>query len=142
MTLLVKEVGISGLLAQSSVSDGVLHALALLVALEGTAPGLLAIEEPENAIHPWSVAEIVRIAQSRAERRQTLLTTHSPVVVDAVAEPDSLYIVEHGGTSGTTAQPATECETSIDQILRESGQKLGAVWVDGTLGGVPEVVGS
>ncbi len=142
MTLFVKEVGISGLLAQSNISDGVLHALALLVALESPGPGILAIEEPENAIHPWSVAEIVRLAQEGATLRQTILTTHSPVVVDAVADPDSLYIIEQLGSAGTTAQPARGIEASIDAILRESGQKLGAVWVDGSLGGVPVETGS
>ncbi len=132
MTLLVKEAGIAGELAQSSISDGVLHALALLVALEGDSSGILAIEEPENAIHPWSVSEIVRLAQERSIQRQTLLTTHSPVVVDAVADPDSLYLVESKGTGGTTVIPARAAEHSIDAILRESGQELGAVWVDGS----------
>jgi predicted ATPase len=137
LTLIVKEAGISEALPQSSISDGVLHALALLVMLETPGGGVLAIEEPENAIHPWSVAEIVRLAQSRATRRQTILTTHSPVVVDAVADPKTLFIVQHEGSQGTTVRRADECEATIEEILRESGQRLGAVWIDGTLGGVP-----
>ena len=137
-TLLFKERGIREAFDQSSVSDGVLHALAILVMLEGgeRESGLLAIEEPENAIHPWSARSMIERAQERAER-QVLVTTHSETVVNAIKDPASLYIVENGD-DGTTVTPAPDKESALGTILQETGQKLGDVWMGGTLGGVPE----
>ena len=137
LTLLFKEIGINEMLDISSVSDGVLHALALLVMIYGQpGAGILAIEEPENAIHPWSIRSIMLHAQEDV-KRQILITTHSETVVNAVKDPASLMIVEHVGDAGTHIVSAASRETAIDSILRGSGQKLGDLWMDGSLGGVP-----
>lgn len=137
LTLLFRERGIAEDLGQSNISDGVLHALALLVMLEGgkDSHGILAIEEPENAIHPWSVRAMLERAQ--VSSRQILLTTHSETVVNAVKDPGSLLIVENDDRKGTIVTPARNREAALDTILAESGQKLGDVWMDGSLGGVP-----
>jgi predicted ATPase len=137
LTLLFKERGITEELGQSNVSDGVLHALALLVVLEGRAEqtGVLAIEEPENAIHPWPVRSMIERAQEA--KRQVIVTTHSETVVNAVHDPGSLWIVENDDKKGTTVSAARDHETALDAILRETGQKLGDLWMDGSLGGVP-----
>ena len=136
LTLLFKEKGIADPLEQASISDGVLHALALLVMLESHAKGVLAIEEPENAIHPWSIRAMVGHAQEHLGR-QLILTTHSETVVNAVKDARSLYIVEHVDEHGTTIQNAADKEQALDAILKESGQRLGEVWLSGALGGVP-----
>lgn len=138
LTLRFKERGITDELGAHNISDGVLHALALLVALEGGfwGRGVMAIEEPENAIHPWSLRAITERAQM-VQKRQLLFTTHSETLVDAVKDPRSLFVVENVGAEGTTVVQATEKERALDAILRESGEKLGDLWIDGTLGGVP-----
>jgi len=140
LTLLFRERGIEDELGQANISDGVLHALALLVILEGRkdrrAPGILAIEEPENAIHPWSVRAMMERAQA-LPNRQVLITTHSETVVNAVQDPGSLFIVENDDRKGTLVTPARDKEAALDTILAETGQKLGDVWMDGSLGGVP-----
>jgi predicted ATPase len=139
LTLQFKERGISEPLGQGSVSDGVLHALALLVMLEGSdrSRGVLAIEEPENAIHPWSVRAMVAHAQDDP-KRQILITTHSETVVNAVRDPASLFIVDIEDRLGTVINAAHDREDAIDSILANSGQKLGDLWMDGSLGGVPK----
>jgi len=140
LILLFKERGISEELGQSSISDGVLHALALLVALNQGAsgqPGLLAIEEPENAIHPWPLRKL--IARAQQSSRQIILTTHSETVVNAVTNPETLFLVENDDKHGTIVTRATEREAALKAILEESGQRLGDVWLDGSLGGVPGV---
>lgn len=138
MGLLFKERGISDELEQGDVSDGVLHALALLVAVEGGlgGKGILAIEEPENAVHPWAIREMIDLAQQESARR-ILLTTHSVTVVNAVRDPRSLFLVENDDSEGTTVTPALKREAALEAVLRESGQRLGEVWLDGSLGGVP-----
>lgn len=139
LMLVFKERGISEELGQGSISDGVLHALALLVALHQGGgkeqPGLLAIEEPENAIHPWPLRRLIGYAQRSS--RQILLTTHSETVVNAVTDPEALFIVENDDKRGTFVTQATERESALRAILQESGQRLGDVWLDGSLGGVP-----
>lgn len=136
VTLNFRERGIAEPIPLDGVSDGVLHALALLIALGAHQQGVLAIEEPENALHPWSVRKILRVAQE-ARRGQVLVTTHSESVVNAVENPESLFIVEADDQRGTTVEPATSKDEAILAILQESGQKLGEVWVGGSLGGVP-----
>ena len=96
---------------------------------------MLAIEEFENVIHPWSVRAMLERAQ--ASSRQILVTTHSETVVNAVKDPGSLFIVEHDDRKGTIVTPARQREAALDAILAESGQNLGDVWMDGSLGGVP-----
>jgi hypothetical protein len=140
VALSFKERGIESALGQANVSDGVMHALALLLALElhheQSQP--IAIEEPENALHPWALRKIVERAQDlSSERAPILLTTHSPVVVDAVRDPASLFIVESSEKKGTVVTPALTKEKALRAILAKSGQKLGDIWLDGTLGGVP-----
>ncbi|MEO5725489.1 MAG: AAA family ATPase, partial [Byssovorax sp.] len=135
VTLGFRERGIAEPIPLDGVSDGVLHALALLIALQQRRSGLLAIEEPENALHPWSVRKIMDQAQT-SSTGQVLITTHSETVVNAVLDPESLFIVE-SDDQGTTVEPATSKEKALAAILNETGQKLGDIWIDGSLGGVP-----
>jgi predicted ATPase len=126
-------------LGQANVSDGLMHALALFIALEGGEPhGALAIEEPENALHPWALRKFIERAQDAERDAPLLVTTHSPTLVDAVHDPEALFIVENDARQGTIVTPAIEKERALRAILAESGQKLGEVWLDGSLGGIPE----
>jgi predicted ATPase len=137
IALTFKERGLSSDLKDTNTSDGVIHALALLVALHGPfSRGILAIEEPENALHPWALRSILADAQDEHRFAPLLLTTHSPVLVDAVRDPASLLIVEREGHE-TTVTPAVEKEHALRMILAETGQKLGEIWLGGALGGVP-----
>ncbi len=140
VALSFQEQGIKSPFGQANVSDGVIHALALLLALEvhREAACPLAIEEPENALHPWALKNIVERAQDLSSAEAPIiLTTHSPVVVDAVRDVASLFIVETSEKKGTVVTPALSKEKALQSILADSGQKLGAIWLDGTLGGVP-----
>ena len=139
VALSFKEKKIDSKLGESGVSDGVIHALALLVALyRSTSSDLLIIEEPENALHPWALHRIMSDWQLGVKKSEPLLlTTHSPVLVNAIKNPDSLFIVENGEDKGTMVFPARDKEHALTSIMAESGQKLGDLWLDGTLGGVP-----
>ena len=74
----------------SEVSDGTIQILALFVALFDERTSFLAVEEPENALHPWILRQFVDLC--REQSKQILLTTHSPVLVDYVL-PESLRLV-------------------------------------------------
>lgn len=64
-----------------SMSDGTLHALGVLTALfEGTET--VGIEEPESGLHPAAAAVLMDALRDGAHRRQVIVTTHSPDLLD------------------------------------------------------------
>ncbi|SEG10554.1 Predicted ATPase [Actinacidiphila yanglinensis] len=68
-----------------SVSDGTLRALGVLLALFAPAGGRygpVAIEEPETALHPAAAAVVREALRDAADRRQVLVTSHSPDLLD------------------------------------------------------------
>lgn len=67
------------------LSEGTLRVLALCtIALSPWGGSLLTLEEPENGVHPRRIDMIARLMFSLAERRQIVVTTHSPLFVDAI----------------------------------------------------------
>ena len=73
----------------SSMSDGTLRALAVLVALyQGWSPEgdslipLIGIEEPETGLHPAAVGALLGAMQSASLSRQILVTSHSDDLLD------------------------------------------------------------
>lgn len=74
----------------SQISDGTLRALGILTALyQPRAPGKIAMEEPEQMIHPGAlivIAEAIKDFVSPPGRehsnRQIFVTTHSPHLID------------------------------------------------------------
>ena len=79
-----------------SLSDGTLRFLALSALAEDTnSGGLIALEEPENGIHPSRISAILTLLKDIAvdcqyavtpdnPLRQVVITTHSPAVVQSI----------------------------------------------------------
>lgn len=68
-----------------SVSDGTLRALGVLVALFAGTGGTLStigIEEPESALHPAAAGVLLDALRDSSERRQVIVTSHSPDLLD------------------------------------------------------------
>jgi predicted ATPase len=76
------------------VSEGTLRVLGLL-ALGGAKepPALLGFEEPENGIHPGRIRLVADYltTQAAAGDSQLIITTHSPVLLDMLAD-ESLFV--------------------------------------------------
>ena len=67
------------------ISEGTLRVIALCaMAANPFTSGLIAFEEPENGVHPRRIESITKILASAAQRRQVVVTTHSPLVVGEV----------------------------------------------------------
>lgn len=81
------------------VSDGTLQTLALLVTIFDPGSNLLVLEEVENSVHPWIIRRVIEACREAAASKQIILTTHSPVVIDAVA-PEEIWVIwrENGGS--------------------------------------------
>jgi len=75
----------------SSMSDGTLRALGILVALYQPGPDpmpgplLVGIEEPETALHPAALKVILDCMREASQTRQVVVTTHSTDLLD---DPD------------------------------------------------------
>jgi predicted ATPase len=78
------------------LSDGTLRILALSTLLRTGEPGaLVAVEEPENGLHPMRVRMLIErtLAATRGgEPRQVLVTSHSPIVLAALIDHPSSIV--------------------------------------------------
>jgi predicted ATPase len=68
------------------MSDGTLRALGVLVALFAGGSAVaspVGIEEPEAALHPVAAGVLLDALRDASERRQVMVTTHSPELLDS-----------------------------------------------------------
>ena len=110
---------------QMGVSSGTLRMLALMTALHGE-PGanLLGIEEPENYVHPSALSAFVEYLRDARERVQFMVTTHSPLLLDLLDEPEAVCVVQRQGGQGTAVSRQSNAD-GIRRALDESGFSLG-----------------
>jgi predicted ATPase len=79
----------------SQISDGTLRVLGLLTAFyQPNAPSIIALEEPEQMVHPGVlplIADAVHefVGKKDTTKNQVFITTHSPTLLD-LFEPESL----------------------------------------------------
>ena len=95
------------------ISEGTLRVLALCaIAVNPWGGSLIAFEEPENGVHPRRIELVAQLLISLAlyQKRQVVVTTHSPLFCDAVlreakSSPSDIALlnVRHG-PGGTEAQ--------------------------------------
>ena len=102
----------------TSMSDGTLRALGVLVALfSPSAQNVLApvaVEKPESALHPGAAGILLDALGRASELRQVLATTHSPELLDSESiEAESLLAVR-----------SLEGRTEIGRVGRASIQAI------------------
>jgi len=104
----------------NSMSDGTLRALGVLVALfqgsNGQVIPLVAIEEPEVALHPAASGVLLEALREASAQRQVVVTSHSPDLLDDddLSADEILAVVASG--SVTRIAPLDEAARSV---LRE-----------------------
>ncbi len=90
----------SATLTPTLLPDGFLVALLHLCAVASTPPGgVIAIDEPENALHPYAIRRLMDAFREWSDVHDVtvLLATHSPVLLDTFKElPDKVYVMEPG----------------------------------------------
>lgn len=108
------------------MSEGTMRLAALLTLLyEPNATGLLAIEEPENELHPRLLPRLAEELVKATETRQLLIATHSPFLLDAL-EPEQVWIL-HRGADGYTQATRTVDIPQVKEAV-EDGSPLGYLW--------------
>ncbi|WP_347279090.1 AAA family ATPase [Plasticicumulans sp.] len=76
------------------LSDGTLRVFGLLLSLyQKPAPKFLALEEPEQTIHPGLLGVLADAVKEVSQDTQLLITTHSPYLLDYF-DPEQIRVVE------------------------------------------------
>lgn len=119
------------------VSDGALRVLALLtLAYSPNPPALIALEEPENGIHPHLLDFVINLLRGISQRKrnpvQVLLNSHSPYLVD-LAEPHEL-VQARMIDSATCFEPVTlEDRPALRELLEQGTYTLGEIYASESL---------
>ena len=134
-----KEKGLRSPISLSHLSSGEIKFLQLLSIIFSPYPvSLVAIEEPENNLHPRLLQLLietydrVRIEVGDAAA-QVFVTTHSPYLVDLM-QPEDVVIVEK--RDGATSCVRAEDKHDLKRMMEESEMSFGRLWYSGALGGV------
>ena len=122
-------------------SEGALYVLFMLtLAMHPDVPGMFAIDSFDHALNPRLAKRITEIfSQLIIESgKMVFMTTHNPLVLDGLNLADDrirLFAInknKHGYAELNRIQ--------ISQELLETGQSLSRLWINGLLGGVPELL--
>ncbi|WP_201982644.1 AAA family ATPase [Hymenobacter rubidus] len=112
------------------MSGGTMRLAALLTLLHETnATGLLGIEEPENELHPQLLYHLTEEFEKAAEKRQLFVTTHSPLILDALS-PEQVWVM-YRGADGYAHATRTADMPNVPE-LAEDGSMLGYLWTSNT----------
>lgn len=114
LALQFRERGLGRAWNAREVSDGTIQALALLIALYDQRTPLLVIEEPENSVHPWILRQLLDLVRE-VPRKQIVLTTHSPVLLNYVDPAIVRLISMHGGRS--RIRPLLDASPEIQDLV-------------------------
>jgi predicted ATPase len=120
------------------LSDGALRFIALTTALlQSELPVIIALDEPELGLHPYAVTLLAAMIRSASKSRQVIVATQSVTLLDALAEPEDVIIVQRetseSGLSETRFRRRPPAELSAWLVE----YTLGELWEKNVLGGRP-----
>ncbi|MGW0139096.1 AAA family ATPase [Streptomyces calvus] len=130
----LEEESLRGRTRLADASWGTVRALCMLAVIHDPEPPLLTcIEEIDHGLHPHVLSLLTLRLREASARGQFLVTTHSPVLVNAL-EPEELIVCERL-PSGASRIPARSLE-DIQRIIEKSEyEPMGDLWYSGALGG-------
>lgn len=127
-----------------NMAEGELKFIALVALIlsppEMGAP-LVAIEEPENHLHPRLIETLIELLRQTEARfieegigaAQLFVTTHSPYLVDQL-KLEELVVVEK--EQGQTHYTRPRDRAELRDLISKEERGLGELWFSGSLGGV------
>jgi predicted ATPase len=110
------DLGSSAWFELNQESDGTLRLLGMLVALYQYQPTrtLIALEEPENALHPGALAVLSDVLYEASRQHQIIVTTQSPDLISRFKASELLVVDRQSGVSEIGP---------VDEIQREAIQE-------------------
>jgi predicted ATPase len=120
-----EDLGPSAWFELSQESDGTLRLLGMLVALYQYQPvsTLLALEEPENALHPGALAVLSDVLYESSRHHQILATTQSPDLISRFKVSELLVVERRNGVSEIGQVDEMQRE-AVEEQLFTSGDLL------------------
>jgi predicted ATPase len=101
----------------SELSDGTLSFLAILCAIFQPGSALIAVDEPEQHLHPDALRRLVGAARLLSERQPVLFTTQSDVLIGLLDEtPESVVVANRGSEGATLVRPTRSSSTSGSRL--------------------------
>jgi predicted ATPase len=129
LLLTIKDAPFNEPILAKFASDGTLKMLAYLTLLyDPELPKLIAIEEPENQLHPRLLPGLAEECIRASERSQLFVSTHSPFFVNAL-RPDQVWVLSRNEKGYTQAVKASTMP-GIKEFYDE-GAELGYLWMSG-----------
>ena len=133
-------------LTGADASEGILYALFLLVlCMSPQGPKLFAIDNVDQALNPRLAKKMVHLLQQwlheYVPQKQLFCTAHNPVVLDSLDVSDDmirLFIVDRD-SDGLTVVRRFQTTPELLRLSKAHHIPLSQLWVDGYLGGVPDV---
>lgn len=114
----------------STMSDGMLHAFGVLVAINqrserGGPLRLVGVEEPETALHPAAAGALMDAIREASVRTQILVTTHSPDLLDLTdLSEDAVLVVLSQESTTSIAQVNAASIEAVRNRLYSPGELL------------------
>jgi predicted ATPase len=128
----------------SQVSQGTLVLLAFLVlAHSDQAPDIIGIEDPEHALHPYLVRQVIGMLRDLAHGRlgpkavQVVLATHSAQLLNFLEPKEVRFLSRSLEDGSTVVREAPADSDNWKAAYEEYDESLGEMWLSGSLGGVP-----
>ncbi|MGD0813331.1 MAG: AAA family ATPase [Verrucomicrobiota bacterium] len=133
------------LLNSSDVNEGSLYLLFVdVLCLHKAAPKLFALDNADHGLNPIIAKNLMRTMcqwlLGAKEERQVLLTTQNPMALDGLPLQDDrvrLFTVDRNNRGGSTIRRLVITEEL--QKKASEGWPLSRLWVNGLIGGVPNV---
>lgn len=122
-------------------SEGALYVLFMLtLAMHPSAPEMFAIDSFDHALNPRLAKRVTEIfSQLIVNAGKTVfMTTHNPLVLDGLNLADDrirLFAVNRSRSGYVQLK-----RIRISDELLQTGQSLSRLWINGMLGGVPELI--
>lgn len=115
----------------SAMSDGTMRSLGILVSLlgarngKGRGPTLVAVEEPETALHPAASGALFDAISEAAQSTQVIVTCHSPDLLDQRDLPADSIVVAVLDEQGTRLGKLSEAKRALlNSHLQTAGDLL------------------
>lgn len=102
----------------SQLSDGTLRVLGILLALyQNPAPKFVAIEEPEQTVHPGLLPMLAEAFHEVSERTQLFVTSHSPHLIEFFAPEEIRVAVQEDGETRVTPIKSAQLQAIKERLI-------------------------
>ncbi len=104
---------------------------------------LITIEEPERALHPYLLDELIQLLRKMTTGEigkkpvQFVLATHSAELLEYVRPEEVRFLTRSPEDGSVQVNEAPTGSTNWQRVYKEYRESLGSIWLSGNVGGVP-----